>query len=256
MSSSNSTLLSGYNFDLLGNSTQLTGSHFKDPVLVAAIVVNGICALFFALLCVATWMMKDKAKKGRRVFAVIYGLLGTMFVFVSPFINLFKDLEDSSMKNWHLHLPRAFLRTTGDGIAHEYEPTVPRAYLALPVIKQLLANGTDTTLLFVIYRVIKNRFRAIKRDKDAYNSTQRIHVGLAVLVFLLGLADSILYVYSQIYTATHDAGNAGATNIFNWYKDVNLSYTSAYCVVSLEMFACAIWIFNKSRQTSKPNLVS
>jgi hypothetical protein len=47
---SNTNLLGGYNFGFKENSTQLTGSHFKDPVLVFSIVVNGICFFSFALL--------------------------------------------------------------------------------------------------------------------------------------------------------------------------------------------------------------
>lgn len=81
-SNSNATLLGGYNFGFYENSTQLTGSHFKDPVLVSAIVVNGFCVFSFAALVVTTWWMKGKRARGRTLFRVLYGLLVAMFLSV------------------------------------------------------------------------------------------------------------------------------------------------------------------------------
>jgi ATP/ADP translocase len=86
-SNSNSTVLGGYNFGFYDNSTQLAGSHFKDPVLVSAIVVNGICVFSFAVLAIVAWWMKGKRERGRRVFAFLYGLLVAMFLLVSPIIH-------------------------------------------------------------------------------------------------------------------------------------------------------------------------
>jgi hypothetical protein len=79
-SNANTTLLGGYNFGFYENSTQLTGNHFKDAVLVSAIVVNGICTLSFAALAIATCCMKGKRARGRRAFAVLYGLLIALFL--------------------------------------------------------------------------------------------------------------------------------------------------------------------------------
>lgn len=76
------TLLGGYNFGFNENSTQLTGKHFKDPILVSAIAVNGICVLSFAILAIISWWMKGSRTKGRKVFGVLYGLLVTMFLLV------------------------------------------------------------------------------------------------------------------------------------------------------------------------------
>jgi hypothetical protein len=59
---------------------QPVGSHFKDPILVAAIVVNGFCAISFAMLGIAMWSMDGKTEKGRKVFAVLSGIIGTMFL--------------------------------------------------------------------------------------------------------------------------------------------------------------------------------
>ena len=82
-SNANTTLLGGYNFGFYENSTQLTGHHFKDPILVSAIVVNGICFLSFAALATITWWMKGKRARGRKVFAVLYGLLIALLLYVS-----------------------------------------------------------------------------------------------------------------------------------------------------------------------------
>jgi hypothetical protein len=81
-SNSSATLLGGYNFGFYENSTQLTGNHFKDAVLVSAIVVNGICVFSFAALAIVSWWMKGKRARGRKVFAVLYGLLVALFLLV------------------------------------------------------------------------------------------------------------------------------------------------------------------------------
>jgi hypothetical protein len=86
-SNSSATLLGRYNFGFYENSTQLTGSHFKDPVLVSAIVVNGICVFSFAALAIVSWWMKGKRARGRKVFAVFYGLLVALFLLVFLTLN-------------------------------------------------------------------------------------------------------------------------------------------------------------------------
>lgn len=84
-STSNPILLGGYNFGFDQNSTELTGSHFRDPVLVSAIAVNGFCVISFLALAIVSCCMKLSRKaKGRKVFAVLYGLLVAMFLSVSP----------------------------------------------------------------------------------------------------------------------------------------------------------------------------
>lgn len=88
MSNSNATLLGGYNFGFSENSTQLTGSHFKDAILVSAIVVNGVCVFSFAVLITTTCWMKGKRTRGRKLFRVLYGLLVAMFLSVSLMFKL------------------------------------------------------------------------------------------------------------------------------------------------------------------------
>jgi hypothetical protein len=92
-SNSSATLLGGYNFGFYENSTQLTSRHFKDPVLVSAIVVNGICVFSFAALAIVSCGMKAKRTRGRKVFAVLYGLVVAMFLFVFLIINPVKMLN-------------------------------------------------------------------------------------------------------------------------------------------------------------------
>jgi hypothetical protein len=92
-SNSNTTLLGGYNFGFYENSTQLTGSHFKDPVLVSAIVVNGICVFSFAVLAIISCWMKAKRTRGRKAFAVLYGLVVAMFLLVFHIIDPVKMLK-------------------------------------------------------------------------------------------------------------------------------------------------------------------
>jgi len=79
--SSNSSFLNDFN-STSSNATQLAGSDFKDPVLVSAIVVNGICVISFAILTIAAHWIKDKKVRGRYAFGVLAGLLGAMFLLV------------------------------------------------------------------------------------------------------------------------------------------------------------------------------
>ena len=90
MASNNTTLAGEISSNFFGNGTQPVGSDFKDPVLLAAITVNGICAISFALLVVATWCIKRKKERGRRVFGVLSGIIVTMFLLVPLIIDFVK----------------------------------------------------------------------------------------------------------------------------------------------------------------------
>ena len=102
-----------------------------------------------------------------------------------------------------------------DEIVHEFGLDMISAYLALPIVKQVLANGTDATLIYVIYSVIENRFRYIR--EDGYVLVQCIHIGTFVLMLLFAVADASLYSYAQVYTVANDAQETKAINITNWY---------------------------------------
>jgi drug/metabolite transporter (DMT)-like permease len=86
---SNPVLLGGYNFGFDQNSTELTGSHFRDPILVSAIAINGLCVVAFLALAVVTCCAKLSWRaKGRKVFAVLYGLVVAMFLSALPTLSL------------------------------------------------------------------------------------------------------------------------------------------------------------------------
>jgi hypothetical protein len=141
-----------------------------------------------------------------------------------------------------------------DEIVHEYELDVPNIYLLLPVVKQVLSNGTDTALLFVVYSVIRNRFRYTKTEKFAYGRVPFIHIGIYVGMLLFGVADAALFSYAQVFTVSHDTEDPSVIKISNWYRNIHLSYVTVYCVVILEMFTCAGFIFKQS--TIEPSRVS
>jgi hypothetical protein len=129
-----------------------------------------------------------------------------------------------------------------DEILHEYDLEMLNAYLALPIAKQILANGTDTTLLYVVYSLIRNRFDYIHAENDSYKRLQEIHNGAFIVMVLFAIADASLYSYAQVYTVSHD----NAINISNRYRDIHLSYVTVYCAATLEIFACAVVIFKQS----------
>jgi hypothetical protein len=93
---SNTALLGGYNFGFNENSTQLTGNHFKVPILVSAIAMNGLCVLCFFVLVIITCWMKGSRAKGRKVFGVLYGLLVALFLSVFLSLATWNYLGDSS----------------------------------------------------------------------------------------------------------------------------------------------------------------
>jgi hypothetical protein len=90
MATNNSLLFGGNSSSFFGNDGQPVGNHFKDPILVAAIVVNGICAVSFGALVIATWRIKGKREKGRRLFGAVSGIIAGMFLLVSQLIDAAK----------------------------------------------------------------------------------------------------------------------------------------------------------------------
>ncbi|KAH6698275.1 hypothetical protein BKA61DRAFT_682653 [Leptodontidium sp. MPI-SDFR-AT-0119] len=220
---SNPVLLGGYNFGFNQNSTDLTGSHFKDPVLVSAIAINGLCVVAFLALAIVTCCMKLSWKaKGRKVFAVF-----------------------------------AYGRTLADEIIHELGlSSVVGPYLALPILKQVFANATDTILIFVLYSVIKNRSKHLRPGTKDYAQAQRLHEGTWLLIFLFGIADEGLFFYSLTYVESGDIDPAKALNIVNWYKDIHLSYVTIYCAITLEIFIRSVMIWYEARKKQKQSLIS
>jgi hypothetical protein len=71
MATNITTLVNDNNATIYSDVDQPVGSDFKDPILVAAIAVNGACAISFAVLGIMTWRIQGKAEKGRRIFAAL-----------------------------------------------------------------------------------------------------------------------------------------------------------------------------------------
>jgi ammonia channel protein AmtB len=90
MATNISSLFGGNSSSFFGNDGQPVGSHFKDPILVAAIVVNGICAISFGALGIATCGIKEKKVKGRKLFGVVSGIIAGMFLLAPPLIDAVK----------------------------------------------------------------------------------------------------------------------------------------------------------------------
>ena len=66
-----------------GSEIRLIGSHFKNPLFVAPIVINAICATAFLVLLVLSWVRKLHVQESRKAFAVMMTLLGGMTLLVS-----------------------------------------------------------------------------------------------------------------------------------------------------------------------------
>ena len=70
----NSTISGMYSNASDGEVT-LTGSHFHDPLNVAPIVINAICAVAFVVLTTMAWLKKGDVKGSRKAFGVVFALL-------------------------------------------------------------------------------------------------------------------------------------------------------------------------------------
>jgi hypothetical protein len=117
----------------------------------------------------------------------------------------------------------------------------------LLVIDKVLSTGTDTALPFVVYRVIKNRLCHIKNNTDGYSALHYAHLGIAGLIVILGVVDAFLDAYSQIFAENDSTEMFYGLDATKWYRNIHMTYTTVYCAAALEMFACAVFIFNKSR---------
>lgn len=142
------------------------------------------------------------------MFSVLAGLLGAMFLLVSPFCG-------TLLKNCNLHLTSSFADTTGIDVANELESTIPFVSTVLLPVKNTIDNGAETTLIFVVYNVITNRFCNVRRDYDGNTSLQYLHFGIAAITALLGLADAGVGDYAQSIK-TDDGGDSGnSVNLAN-----------------------------------------
>ena len=140
-----------------------------------------------------------------------------------------------------------------DEIIHEYEVNMTGAYLILPILKQVLSNGTDTTLIYVVYSVIKNRFIHCNPEQGGFERIQHTHLGIWILILLFGVTDLVLYSVAQVYISNNIDGAKGA-NISSWYRKIHLPYIAIYCAISVEMFVNGVFIWWRSR--SKQTKVS
>ena len=58
-----------------GDNVTLVGSHFKNPLFLAPIVIVAVCAAAFIVLTIASWLKKADVQGSRRAFAVMMTLL-------------------------------------------------------------------------------------------------------------------------------------------------------------------------------------
>lgn len=61
----------------------LVGSHFHDPLLVAPIVINGVCAAVFIAFTVHQWVRRFESEESRKAFVAMLSLLGGMTLSVT-----------------------------------------------------------------------------------------------------------------------------------------------------------------------------
>jgi hypothetical protein len=110
------------------------------------------------------------------------GLLGAMFLPVpSSSLAFCRTL----LKTYNLHLKSSFVDATGIGIANELASTISFVSTMLRLVKNTIDNGTDTTLIFVVYNVIMNRLYKVRGDNDVNTLLRYMHFGIAAITLSL-----------------------------------------------------------------------
>jgi hypothetical protein len=104
--------------------------------------------------------------------------------------------------------------------------------------------------------VIKNQLCYIKNDATAYSGLHYTHLGIAGLLVVLGVVDGFLAGYGQIFADTNSPETFYGLDASDWYRNLHMAYTTIYCAAALEMFACAVFIFNKSKPANTRRKVS
>nr|AUW31169.1 hypothetical protein [Cladonia uncialis subsp. uncialis] len=224
LSNLNNTL-SGTYTNSTDDTVTLTGSHFKNPLFLAPIAINATCALAFIILTTASWLKKRDIQGSRRVFAAMITLLVAM--------------------------TSSFIRTLIDEVIHEYEFSVPKAYLILPSLKPVLDNSTMIGLVAMMYHIAKNRNQWVCGDSMGYLWWQRAHHLAVTTLTLFALADTVLYIYAQVLLwGQIDVSqiNPKVLEAANSYGQVHITYTTLYLVVTIEILVWAICVAWKAWQ--------
>lgn len=160
-----------------------------------------------------------------------------------------------------------YIRTVADGTVHELQIKVPKAYLVVPALKPVIANGTDVTLIGLIYVIIKNRFHYVR--PGGYKFWHQFHTNaIIVLLTLLALADTFLYIDVQAIawgktietsvckSVDHNKEIKTLIAMADWYQRIHLIYTCIFLAVTLEIVACILFVLKRFPVQSMRNRVS
>ncbi len=147
---------------------------------------------------------------------------------------------------------RSFARNLADGIWHEYEPSLCKAYLILPALKPVLDNSTDVALIAVLYRIVKNRIRWLTANHRGYHYWQRAHQAVISILALFALADTALYIYAHVLLfglseASDLEVDRGLLKVADSYRDIHLVYLTLYFASALEILGWILFIVLKAR---------
>ena len=255
---SNSTLNStvdGQYTQAAGDRVALIGSHFKNPLFVAPICINAICAAVFLAFTIHECVVRDK--ENRKAFVVIFSLLSGMTLYVqisSEQVCCIRLLHISHMLANSTTL-RSFLRSFVDGMLHEYALEVPSAFLILPALKSIIDDLSEIVLIGVIYRIIKNRNRWLTSNEIGYKWWQTAHTGTTTLLTILAVADTALSIDAQVLLFNNDIDSSELIAAAARYKDIHLAYVTVYLATTIEILFCTIFLKIQARRQDRPNKV-
>ena len=160
---------------------------------------------------------------------------------------------------YRVHPSRSIIRTLMDEVIHEYEFSVPKAYLILPSLKPVLDNSTMIGLIAMIYHIAKNRNQWVCGNPTGYLWWQRAHHLAVTTLTLFALADTVLYIYAQVLLwGQIDVSeiNPKVLQAANSYGQVHITYTALYLAVTIEILLWAICVAWKAWQQNLRSRVS
>ncbi|ORY12584.1 hypothetical protein BCR34DRAFT_600475 [Clohesyomyces aquaticus] len=249
----------GLDIQFPANSTEsifdarLPGSHFRDALPVASMVVAGLCFLFFfglfIMSCIQSWSSK------KRKFGVpLYSSVFVMGLYVYP--SCTKASKPS------LIFSRYFAIYTADRIMIEIrEKRVIMYYPFLIVLETMTLIGDSLLMLFLLRAFAEALFKLVAKTPDSHFFRT---MGLRILAWglnLLAVANPAAFIYylvskkllseeqKKMIASIGDA----RTTIYTSYRQITLAFYCLYLGASLLMTWIAVDTSRKLKRHHTPD---
>ncbi|KAI9763701.1 MAG: hypothetical protein M1840_009174 [Geoglossum simile] len=211
--------------------TQLAGSHFKRPIVVAALAIACLC--FVGILAVAAWSYAIKSN-GRKVFKW-FGMplaIGAVILYMA------------------LSIINRFL--------HEFEVEVPASYVFIYVAAEYFLLKSSVFLLLIVYSIIKNRIQSIWKDVSRFRLWHLAHLFFGSALALVWIIDviTILIYYIKFLGSPIGSSSISAVSWLGRWRKVNGTFHVLYFIAAVDVMVCAAVIAHGARSRKVPSRIS